>query len=198
MSTIERYFDGLYASDDPYGYRDRWYEQRKRALLLASLPRARFACGWEWGCSNGELTASLAGRCAQLWATDVSARAVELARQRTASLGNVAVEQARHPARWPTQKFDLIVFSEVGYFLTADELRASVPRLARTLCERGVLIACHWRHRFAEAHCQVEAVHQVLRDDLNLPRLFAYDDEDFQLEGWSTRVSSVAMQEGIR
>jgi hypothetical protein len=34
------YFDALYAaSDDPYASRQRWYEARKRAVLLAALPQ---------------------------------------------------------------------------------------------------------------------------------------------------------------
>lgn len=198
MDATERYFDGLYSDDDPYGYRQRWYEERKRALLLASLPRAHFGSAWEWGCSNGELTAGLAARCDSLWATDLSARAVALATRRVAGCANVVVAQARHPQQWPAGRFDLIVFSEVGYFLTADELRASVPRLVATLSAHGVLIACHWRYPFAEAACDVALVHETLHDGLRLPRLFAYSDEDFLLEGWSAAGVSVATQDGLR
>jgi hypothetical protein len=58
------YFAHLYAdSDDPWRISTGWYEQRKRALLMASLPRERFAVGFEPGCSNGELTVLLASRC---------------------------------------------------------------------------------------------------------------------------------------
>src|SRR5690606_41113548 len=53
-------------SDDPFGYRTRWYEQRKRDLLLAVLPWPGFGRGWEIGCANGELTHALAGRCGSL------------------------------------------------------------------------------------------------------------------------------------
>ncbi len=63
MSAVQQYFGAIYRDDDPFGYRERWYEARKRDLLLASLPRARFAHAWELGCSNGELTAALAPRC---------------------------------------------------------------------------------------------------------------------------------------
>ncbi|CTP90850.1 hypothetical protein XTPLMG728_2708 [Xanthomonas translucens pv. poae] len=40
MSAVQQYFGAMYRDDDPFGYRERWYEARKRALLLASLPRA--------------------------------------------------------------------------------------------------------------------------------------------------------------
>ncbi len=38
------FFDDFYAAngDDPWGFTDRWYERRKRALTLAALPRERF------------------------------------------------------------------------------------------------------------------------------------------------------------
>ena len=35
------YFDQIYQQPDPFQYRSRWYEARKRALTLACLPRPR-------------------------------------------------------------------------------------------------------------------------------------------------------------
>ena len=40
MSVATPYFDQLFAgNDDPWAFRQRWYEQRKRALTLAVLTR---------------------------------------------------------------------------------------------------------------------------------------------------------------
>ena len=89
------YFDTLYQQEDPFEYRTRWYEARKRALTLASLPRDHYLRGWELGCSNGVLTAALAPRCAQLLATDLSEQAVTAARL-TASLDPQGVLVACH------------------------------------------------------------------------------------------------------
>jgi hypothetical protein len=51
------YFDRMYAdSQDPWDFAGRWYEQRKRALTMASLPRARFRRAFEPGCSIGQLS----------------------------------------------------------------------------------------------------------------------------------------------
>ena len=110
-------FEDLFAgSDDPWGFRTRWYESRKRALTLACLPAARYARAFEPGCANGELTAALATRCDQVLASDGVAAAVLLAQQRLNGLGltNVSVAQAWVPQDWPAQTFDLIVFSEFG------------------------------------------------------------------------------------
>ena len=51
--SAQPYFDELHEQEDPFGYRSRWYEERKRALLLASLSQRQFHRGWELGCSNG-------------------------------------------------------------------------------------------------------------------------------------------------
>ena len=65
------YFDAMFAkSNDPWKFRSRWYERRKRALTLACLPSARYAHGFEPGCANGELSACLATRCDRLLVSD--------------------------------------------------------------------------------------------------------------------------------
>lgn len=197
MHTIEQYFNDLYRQDDPYGYRNRWYEERKRALLLAALPQRQFGAAWELGCSNGELTAALAERCETVLATDLSVRAVELARKRTAESGNVTVRQASHPSYWPSGQFDLIVFSELGYFLPLDALEECICRMGGSLTAHGVLVACHWQHGFAEALTTPAEVHPLLQATINLPQLFRYSDRDMLLEGWSEQDASVAAREGL-
>jgi hypothetical protein len=64
VSLPPDYFDRMYAeSGDPWGFRTRWYEQRKRALTLAVLPLPRFGAALEVGSSIGMLSAGLAERC---------------------------------------------------------------------------------------------------------------------------------------
>ncbi|WP_101925772.1 MULTISPECIES: SAM-dependent methyltransferase [Luteimonas] len=197
-STPAQYFDAIYADDDPFGYRERWYEARKRSLLLASLPAARFAAAWEIGCSNGELTAALAPRCDRLLATDLNARAVALAAARTQDQAHVRTQQAQHPDDWPEGRFDLIVFSEVGYYLDVATLTRMALRLRASLRDDGVLVACHWLPPFREAPQSGREVHRLLRRVLGLPRLFAYTDGDLRLEGWGGQGVSVAAQAGLR
>ena len=153
--SIESYFERLYQHDDPYGYRHRWYEMRKRQLLLACLPRPRFATCWEFGCSNGELSAALAARCDTLLATDGNVRAAALANQRLADFPHAHAQHALHPRDWPQGRFELIVFSEVGYFLPLDDLRECVRRMRTSLTDRraagGVPLAARFR-RCAHGH----------------------------------------------
>ncbi|MDR7193888.1 class I SAM-dependent methyltransferase [Luteimonas terrae] len=197
-ATPSEYFDAIYAHDDPFGYRERWYEARKRALLLASLPAQRFGRVWEIGCSNGELTAELATRCDQLIATDLNARAVALATARTQMHDHVDVRQARHPDTWPDGLFDLVVFSEVGYYLDVDTLTRMARRLKSSLRGDGVLVACHWLAPFPQAPQSGRDVHRLLRRELGMQRMFGYGDADVRLDGWALHGASVAQRAGLR
>lgn len=195
MSTAA-YFDSLYAQEDPYQYRTRWYEARKRALTLASLPQDYYRRAWELGCSNGVLSAGLAPRCGHLLATDLSAPAVAAARRTLAAHPHVQVERAQHPAHWPEGQFDLIVFSELGYYLDEPTMQVMAERLVASLGAQGVLIACHWRPPFEQAACSAAFVHAQL--DALLPRVFSWCDADMLLQGWSPDTRSVAECEGLR
>lgn len=197
-ATPSEYFDAIYAHDDPFGYRERWYEARKRALLLASLPAQRFDRVWEIGCSNGELTAELATRCDQLVATDLNARAVALATARTRLHDHVDVRQARHPDTWPDGLFDLVVFSEVGYYLDVETLTRMARRLKSSLRGDGVLVACHWLAPFPQAPQSGRDVHRLLRRELGMQRVFGYGDADVRLDGWALHSESVAQRAGLR
>jgi trans-aconitate methyltransferase len=195
MSDVA-YFNAIYQNEDPFAYRTRWYEARKRALTLASLPQEHYLRAWELGCSNGVLTAALAPRCARLLATDVSEEAVTAARRTLAGHPHVTVERAHHPQDWPDGRFDLIVVSELGYYLDPAQMQAMAARLVASLDPQGVLIACHWRAPFEQARCSTDFVHAQL--DALLPRAFSWCDADLLLQGWSRDTRSVAQHEGLR
>ena len=92
------YFDAMYeAAADPWGFEDRWYEQRKRAVSLALLPAVRYRSAFEPGCSIGVLTRMLAGRCDAVLSCDVAAAAVRAAARRTEDLPHVQVERREIP-----------------------------------------------------------------------------------------------------
>ncbi|WP_076999271.1 bifunctional 2-polyprenyl-6-hydroxyphenol methylase/3-demethylubiquinol 3-O-methyltransferase UbiG [Variovorax sp. KK3] len=194
------YFARLYrGSDDPYGVGTRWYEERKCALLMASLPRRRYRSAYEPACGVGVLTLALADRCDQVLASDFDARAVDLARDRARTRDNVRVEQHVLPAQWPRDDgpFDLIVLSEIGYFLDEASMRATAACCGDALALGGSLVACHWRPDFEERTLSTLKVHAILAE-LRLPRLLRHEEDDFILEVWSRDPRSVAQQEGIR
>lgn len=102
MSLDPQYFAELYAThEDPWAFRTRWYERRKRELVMASLPRQCYQRVFEPACANGELSALLAERCAELLCQDLDPTAVGLARERLAHVHNASVERARLPGTGP-------------------------------------------------------------------------------------------------
>lgn len=176
-------FDTLYQVADPFGYATRWYEQRKRDLLLAMLPRRHFNRAWEPGCSTGVLTRRLAQRCGWVLGTDASARAIAQANAGEVP-ANVTFAACVQPQQWPDGRFDLIVFSEVGYYLDTAALPATARRLAGSLAPDGGLLACHWRHPFAQRRHSAEQVHAALAEALGTAPAQHYEDADILVQGW--------------
>lgn len=196
--TLAEHFDALFARDaDPWRCRTSWYEERKRATLLAALPRRRFVRAYEPGCAAGELTAALAARCDEVVATDASAAAVARARGRVASLANVRVDEAATPRDWPAGGFDLVVVSELGYYLDDDELSLLIERAVAALADDGVLVACHWRHPAVDLLRSGDRVHARFVAECGLARAVHHQEDDFVLDLWNRDASSVARREGL-
>lgn len=198
------HFQELYQRDaDPWKVRQRWYEQRKRELLLACLPRQRYRSAFEPACGNGELTAALAQRAERVLASDLSTEAVALTRRRLqreapSDAARVTVRQQRMPQEWPADAtFDLIVISEMAYYL--DE--QSLPRLRQccvdALADGGTLLMCHWRRPFADRRLNTDSVHTVFDATPGLHRLLRHSEDDFLLDVWSSSADSVAQQDGV-
>ena len=192
------FFDASYERRaDPWYLASRWYEQRKRAVTLASLPEQHLSTVLEVGCSIGVLTAELAPRCDRLVATDVSTAALAQAKERTADLTNVELIQHDIADGVPGGPFDLIVLSEVGYYLSGPHLRELATSLTDSLTATGSLVACHWRHPVAEYPLGGDDVHRILRRALGLTRLVHHVEDDFVLEVWSRDGRSVARRAGL-
>ncbi|SIO10026.1 class I SAM-dependent methyltransferase [Paraburkholderia phenazinium] len=192
------YFDSLYeACDDPWGFRNRWYERRKRLLTMALLPRERYRRVFEPGCANGELSAQLAARCDSLLATDLNETAVRLASERLEALPHVLVERGSVPDDWPAGRFDLIVISELAYYLSSPELERLAECIKAALTPDGTLLACHWRRPFDAAPQSAASVHALFDARCGLTRLARHEDADMLLDVWSRDPRSVAEQEGL-
>lgn len=177
------YFDALYAAaPDPWGFEERWYEQRKYAISLAQLPDRRYRRAFEPGCSIGVLTAMLAGRCDHVLACDVADGAVQAAARRTRDLPQVLVERRSIPEQWPAGSFDLIVFSEVLYYLGDHDLEQVLDYGVHALEPGGALLAVHWRHPVADYPRSGDDVHRVLAARPGLARLVSHQEEDFLAE----------------
>jgi trans-aconitate methyltransferase len=177
-------FDALYdAHADPWRVGSSWYEQRKLAVLLASLPRALYATTWEPGCGPGITTAALAERTEELVATDSSQAAVDLARERCRELDGVRVEVSRLPEVPVTPPVELIVAAEFLYYV--EDLQPALDALWSVAAPGSHVVFLHWAHQPDDAfrsgpdmHAQI-AIDAIDREAL---RVITHSDTDFMLD----------------
>lgn len=136
---------------------------------MDSLPRGRYARAFEIGCSIGVLTSRLAGRCDSLLSVDVSDLALRRAERRNADHSHVRFELMGFPADSPPGPFDLIVMSEVGYYLSRPDLERAAVRCRDLLEPGGDLLLVHYV-RETDYPLTGDAVHDFLlaRDGFDL------------------------------
>ncbi len=184
-TTSSSFFEAKYREDvDPWNFRSSAYEQSRYASIISILAGRKYQRAFEPGCSIGVLTAKLAPLCDELISIDVSPTAVELARQQCASHSHVEIQMGSLPAFMPAGPFDLIVFSEIGYYFEEPELRAIGKLLVNRLARDGVFVAAHWLGQSDDHILGGGRVHQVLShlDGLRLQQTEPHDG--FHLDRW--------------
>ena len=188
--TRRSFFERLYRdSVDPWGFAHDAYEQARYAALLDHVPPGRYPRAFEPGCSVGVLTEMLAERCINVMATDIADAAVRRAATRCRRFRNVEVRQAALPDELPPGPFDLVVFSEIGYYLTAEALEDLARRLHRLVAPGGRLIAVHWTGTSPDHVIGGDDVHVTLGRTLTLDHVAhqRVDDDErggFVLDAW--------------
>ena len=144
-SARARRFDALYRDAiDPWNFRESDYERKKFHATLGALPCARYRRAVEIGCSIGELTRRLGERADEVLGLDVSAVAIEEARRAHGKVAGLRFETAELPRDWPPGAFDLVVLSEVLYFLSIREIDALAAHVADALEPGGHCLAICW------------------------------------------------------
>jgi SAM-dependent methyltransferase len=169
-------------TEDPWGADSRWYEQRKRDLLLAVLPHPRFGHALEIGCATGALTDALRERADRVLGVDRSPAALAIAQRRLAGRDGVTLADLDVPAAWPEgERFDLVVVSEVGYFLSPAAVDGLVRRISSSLTADGVVALCHWRHPVEGWVLDAAGVHQRFETGRIPPLQAEYRDRDVEI-----------------
>jgi SAM-dependent methyltransferase len=159
------YFDRVYqANRDPWDFETSPYERDKYAATLAALPRTYYPEAFEIGCSLGVLTVQLAPRCGHLLAVDVSKTALAQTRARCAALPQVEIRLLRVPEEFPTQQFDLILLSEVGYYWSPADLARAAAQLIAGLKPGGQLLLVHWTPPVHDYPLTGDDVHKFFLD----------------------------------
>ncbi|MBA8824950.1 SAM-dependent methyltransferase [Saccharopolyspora lacisalsi] len=184
-STPLARFTELYeARPDPWNTTTSWYEQRKRNMAMACLPRPTYSVALEPACGTGELTSALASRCGSVLASDGLDTVVEYARRRLRPHPRVSVSRRRLPEEFPADpaSADLVVLSEILYYFDGSDLDAVLESSWRALRPGGDLLAVHWRPRAHDAPTCGESVHHHLRARRGCEWLVSLQDPDFLVD----------------
>jgi cyclopropane fatty-acyl-phospholipid synthase-like methyltransferase len=140
-----QYFDALYTADpDPWNFAASPYERAKYTLTLNAMRKPRYRLALEVGCSIGVLTRLLASRCDAVLAIDAVRTPLVQARRRCADVPSVRFEQMFVPEEWPNGVFDLILLSEVVYYLSREDVARLAAKATRSLAPGGSVILVHW------------------------------------------------------
>lgn len=162
------FFDRLYDSDeDPFGFDRSSEEQLKFRRTLELCGDGELGRVLEIGCAVGSFTELIAPRSAEVLAIDVSATAVERAVERLREQSHVRFETKILPEEFPEEQFDLVVASDVLYYLRVDEVLASLRLIEAALALGGAFVAVHYVPRMGSV-LDGDEVHDLLSEHTTL------------------------------
>jgi hypothetical protein len=105
-----------------------------------------------------------------------------VAKRRTQHLPNVKVEVGQIPGDVPEGRFDLVVFSEVLYYLTESDVVAAITRATDATATGAHLVAVHYRRVVAEHELLGDEVHSLLRRAPGWRHIVEHREGDFALD----------------
>lgn len=182
------YFKDIYdRSEDPWNFETSAYEAAKYAATIAALPNKQEERVLEVGCSIGVLTRLLAQRCTHLLAIDVSQKALDIATRRCEHVRNVTFKKASFPKELPADQFNLIMVSEVAYYLSAADWKAAIGALYERLVSGGHIVLVHWLPEVPDYPQTGDEVHdrfeQLMQDKMK--SVFSNRAENYRIDVWA-------------
>jgi trans-aconitate methyltransferase len=138
-------FEAKYRIDpDPWRTLTDPYESHKRELTLAACGPGPFSSACDLGAGTGVLAAALAPRCDRLLALDGAPTAVAEAQRRLVPFPHAEARVATLPDGLPTGPLDLVVASEILYYLDNGSFHMVLDWLPNALTRGGCVVAVHW------------------------------------------------------
>ncbi|MFZ0092237.1 MAG: SAM-dependent methyltransferase [Solirubrobacteraceae bacterium] len=176
-------FEARYQADpDPWSYTTSEYEDEKYDATLAACGPGPFASAIELGSSIGVFSKLLAPRCRALVTIDAAPTAVAAARRRLAGIPAVTTIEGAIPEAIPRRQYDLVVVSEILYYLTGPQLNATLALLRRCSSPGARWVAVHWRPAGPERPFDAAEVHRRLRAQTWLTPLESAHTDDYLLD----------------
>ena len=187
QSLNSDYFKDVYAAnEDPWNFETSAYEAAKYRVTLESLPREKYENALEIGCSIGVLTELLASRCSHLTATDVSQTALEKAADRCKNLEHVNFIILSFPQEIPANNYDLIMLSEVAYYLSPTDWKMGMQKLYSAMTSAAHLVLVHWLPEVHDYPQTGDEVHDSFREEMQnkMKNVFNIRKEKYRIDIW--------------
>ncbi len=139
----QAFWEDLFREPDPWSYGSP-YEQEKYTRQLMLIPDRSIGRALELACAEGRFTEKLAPRVERLIAADISSTALQRARDRCCSHENIEFRQLDLAIDPLPEELDLIVCSEVLYYLDDEaDLERVAQRLTAALRPGGHILTAH-------------------------------------------------------
>lgn len=148
---VEGFEEKFQQNPDPWDYERSPFEAFKRNVLLAACGDGVYGRGLELGCANGVTTQRLSRICLQLDALDASPSAISNAASRDYTSRQPHFFKVTLPCKFPRNRYDLIVISEVAYYLQRQDLLLVCQAVVNALAPGGRLVLLHHLTPFADA-----------------------------------------------
>ena len=185
-NTSQRFFEEMYRrDDDPWSFASSPYELSRYDAILTAVEHRRYRAAFEPGCSIGILTRRLAAISQQVEAMDISPTAVARANAHCVGLPNVKVMCGTLPNDIPSSQFDLILFSEIGYYFNEVQLFDLSNKLIQRLNDNGIILAAHWLGYSEDHILSGDRVHEILATIPFLALEHSERHPEFRLDRWS-------------
>lgn len=187
QSLDAEYFKKVYdANDDPWGFETSEYEANKYKTTLQALPDKTYRNALEIGCSIGVLTKLLAERCENLLATDVSQKALDRAIERCRNIENITFKKSKFPQELPSDDFDLIMVSEVAYYLSAEDWNSAMEKFLKIIRIGGHIVLVHWLPEVHDYPQTGDQVHHSFAEFMNekMKNVFHTRAENYRIDVW--------------
>lgn len=188
QSLDSEYFKQVYdANEDPWNFETSRYEAAKYAATIAALPKENYENVLEIGCSIGVLTQLLAQKSTHLLATDISQKALDLAGKRCINLKNVSFKKLNFQNELPDDQYDLIMVSEVAYYLSPTDWEFAIGNLYGKLKTDGNIVLVHWLpevHDYPQTGDEVHNSFEKLMKD-KMTNVFSTRETSYRIDVWA-------------
>jgi SAM-dependent methyltransferase len=169
-------FERKFRADiDPWDYKHSPFERFKRRIILNVCGPQKHGRVLELGCAIGETTRTLARVSLRLLAVDAAPTALVEARRQVLGKKNVTVRFAKLPFQMPRGPYDLIIASEIAYYLPQHQLKSLARRIRSALAPGGLVVVVDSKKPFGDASQLPTLAHRQLRSLLSRSTWVVFD-----------------------